>query len=139
MPVFCEEIWDDERELNEFVEVRKPWIDIEREERRKLKIIIKRPALYDDHREQYDEIWPDDVEEIWDGERELNQDEIPFTVGRTTKDKISYVRKYRLVLNNTRHRDFNKLKIDRVEMIILDNERELRIGIDIEKYLNSHD
>ena len=99
-----------ERDINEkeFVEVRKPWIDIEREERRKLEIIIKRPALYDDHPEQYDEIWPDDVEEIWDGERELNEDEIPFTfdnkakqlvsfgeVARTIKNKISYIGKYR--------------------------------------------
>ena len=62
----------------EFVEVRAPWLKIERNERRKLGIIVQRPVSYNENHEQLDEIWPDGVEEIWDAERELNTDEIPF-------------------------------------------------------------
>jgi len=99
-----------QRDINEpeFVDVRASWLKIERDERRKLEIIVKRPVSYNDNPAHWDEIWPDDVEEIWDAERELNEDEIPFTcdtkakqivsfgeVARNIKDKISYVGKYR--------------------------------------------
>jgi len=99
------------RDINEraFVEeARPPWIATERAERRRLKIIISKPEGYDENPEMWNVIWPDDVDEIWEGERELNEDEIPFTIdckrkqmvrfgekSRLIKNKISYIGKYR--------------------------------------------
>jgi len=72
--------------------VRASWLKIERDERRKLNIIVKKNV--NKYPEQWDEIWPDDVEEIWDAERELNEDEIPFSCGEVVRN----VRRYRVVL-----------------------------------------
>ncbi len=82
----------------------------ERKHRRKYDIIVQRPEGYDINPEAFEEIWADGVEEIWDAERELNTDEIPFHMNvkskqilsftrreaaRTIKNKVSYIGKYR--------------------------------------------
>ncbi len=99
-----------QRNINEaeFVQVRKPWIDVERIKRKKLNIIISKPVGYDQNPTRWNVIWPEGVEEIWDGEREINEDEIPFSFdiknkqiirftenSRLVKNKISYIGKYR--------------------------------------------
>ncbi len=75
------------RKLTEeqYVAARVKYLLKEREFRRHINVIVPRPDNYDVH---YEEIWPDDVEEIWDATREFNLDEVPFVIDPKTKQIV---------------------------------------------------
>ncbi|MCP5008025.1 MAG: hypothetical protein GY941_29435 [Planctomycetes bacterium] len=60
-------------------------MNIERALRRAIGIIMQKPANYDQIGDIHEEIWDTDVDEIWDGEREFNLDEVPWLVVQKEK------------------------------------------------------
>ncbi len=68
-----------------YLEFRPRYLKIERALRRAIGIILPRPANYDRIGDQHEEIWADEVEEMWDGEREFNIDEIPWKADQKAK------------------------------------------------------
>ena len=61
----------------EYILKRPTYLKREREFRRAIGVILPRPAGYSQYHE---EIWEDEEFEKWDAERELNLDEVPFTL-----------------------------------------------------------
>ena len=100
----------------QYIDVRAPWLRIERIQRRILKIIISRPPGYDNNPEGYAEIWPDGVQEIWDMMREYNIDEIPFVMELKSKQIVRFGEQARLSKNNIQY--LNKYRQGTLTMCI---------------------
>ena len=71
----------------DYIRARVLFLKIEREFRRKVGVIVQRPAEYDKICDQ--EIWDDDVQEIWDATREFNLDEVPFIINMKSKQIVA--------------------------------------------------
>ncbi len=71
----------------DYIRVRPTYLRKERKFRRNIGIILRKPLDYD---ENCVEIWNDDeIEEIWDAEREFNLDEVPFAFDMDAKQIIA--------------------------------------------------
>ena len=72
----------------QYLEARVEFLRVEREFRRLIGIIVKRPSNYcDTHEEDWDCIEPE--AELWDGAREYNVDEVPFIMDIKKKQVVS--------------------------------------------------
>ncbi len=78
---------DRKMSFDDYIRVRPRYLRKERKFRRDIGVIVKKPRRYDWH---HVEIWEDDeVEEIWDAEREWNLDEVPFTFDMDSKQIVA--------------------------------------------------
>ncbi len=71
----------------QYIQQRTKYLEIERRFRKTIEVIVKKPQNY--QQDEYEEIWDEEEEYKWDGERELNGDEVPFIIDMTSKQIIS--------------------------------------------------
>lgn len=76
---------DRKMSADEYIAKRPEYLQTEREFRRAIGVILQRPDQYDRFHE---EIWEDGVVEKWDGERELNLDEVPFSLDMNSTKQL---------------------------------------------------
>ena len=80
---------------DEYLRVRPRYLKFERNFRRSINVIVPRPDNYSD---EHEEIWDDDVMEIWDATREFNIDEVPLQLELRAKQIMGLKERASVVL-----------------------------------------
>ena len=83
-----------------FLKHRTGYLLVERQIRRDVNVIVSPPEGYESHSDEHEEIWTAANQEIWDGKREFNCDEVPWKVTQDGKHIVAYGEKPRVIKNN---------------------------------------
>ncbi len=87
----------------DYIKARPQYLMQERDFRKQIRVILERPANYDNHAGDHEEIWEDGVTAKWDGERELNLDEVPYVIHMDTKQIVDEGERASVIKTNLSH------------------------------------